>query len=147
MALERVGKRTGGVRRPEVLVLQVDEATGAAKRFEVRPSNAALALRREWVRRPLRRVGAEHLHGVRSVGRGRVPRRWQRTGMTRLVDQASGREAPRIAMVERRRVFPAFAEGVCEVAERRTPHLELDVVPRRSGAVATVELDWLRIAG
>ena len=46
-----------------------------------------------------------------------------------------------------RRVLPAFTKGVREIADGRAPHLDLDVVPRRSGAVAVVELDRLVIAG
>ena len=119
VALKRARERTRGVRRPEILIFQVHQSTGAAKRFEIRPGDAALTVGREGIPRPVRRVGAEDLHGVRPLRCGVVARGWQRIGVARLVGQASDRETPRIAMVERGRVVPAFTEGVRELADCR----------------------------
>src|SRR5206468_3012251 len=80
------------------------------------------------------------------AGRGVIARRRQRFGVARLAGQAADRDSPRIAMVERRRVLPAFTKRVLEIANRWAAHLELHVVPRRSGAVTVVELDRLGIA-
>src|SRR6266511_2589970 len=49
-------------------------------------------------------------------------------------------------MVERRGVFPTFAEGVRDVANCRSVELELYAVPRRSSTVLGLEIDGLRIA-
>ena len=49
-------------------------------------------------------------------------------------------------MVEWRRIVPAFAERVRDVADRGPLYQQLDVVPGRSIAVPLVELDCLRIA-
>jgi hypothetical protein len=49
-------------------------------------------------------------------------------------------------MVEWCRVLPAFAERIGEIADRRTSHLELNVVPGRSSAVPLVELNGLRVS-
>src|SRR5918994_962205 len=49
-------------------------------------------------------------------------------------------------MVERGGVIPTFAEGVRDVADRRSPELKLNIVPGRSVPVPGVEIDRLRVA-
>jgi len=49
-------------------------------------------------------------------------------------------------MVEGRRILPTFAEGVSDVANRRSAYLEVNAVPRRSITVSGFEIDRLRVA-
>jgi len=67
--------------------------------------------------------------------------------MARLAGEVPDCDTPRVPMIERGRVLPALTKGVLEIADGRTAYAELDVVPRRIGAVALVELDCLAIAG
>jgi hypothetical protein len=53
MPAERVGERTSGVERPQVLVFEIDEATGASEGLEVGAGDASFALRRERLARSL----------------------------------------------------------------------------------------------
>src|SRR5689334_3487306 len=64
-----------------------------------------------------------------------------------LVGQSARREAPRVAVIERCRVIPALAKGDVEIADCRSPYFQLDVMPRRSGAIALVEFDRLAVPG
>ena len=54
------------VRRPQVLVLEVDEPARPTQRLAVGAPDAALAVGRERERRPLGRIRAQDLHRVRS---------------------------------------------------------------------------------
>jgi hypothetical protein len=54
-------------------------------------------------------------------------------------------DAKRVSVVERRGIVPTFTERVRNVADRRSPDFELNVVPRRSIAVPGVEVDCLRV--
>ncbi len=103
-------------------------------------------LLREWVRRPLRRIGAQHLHGVVSLGGGRDGLGWQRIRVSRLVGHSPRHHPPWVAVVQRCRVLPAFTKRVRKVVDRRSSHLELHVVPRRRAAVPFVEFDRLSVS-
>ena len=68
------------------------------------------------------------------------------SGSAGLAGEGAHARAPRVPVVERGRVVPPLPEGVRQVADRRSAHLELHVVPGRAVAVARVELDRLRVA-
>ena len=55
-------------------------------------------------------------------------------------------DAQRVSMVERGGVVPTLAESVRDVADGRSPELNLNVVPGRSVTVPGVEIDRLRVA-
>ncbi len=145
-APQGVHEDVGHVLGPEVLVLQVDEAPGPSQRLAVGPGHAALAVGGVGQRRPLVRVGAQHLHGRRAGGSGIAWHGGQGSGVAGLGGPAGQPPCPRGAGVERPGVLPAFPEGGGQVADGGAPDLELDVVPRRAGAVALVELDGLGVA-
>ena len=137
----------GGVERPQVLVLEVDEASGAPERLEVGARDAALAVGRERVRASPSRIGAQHLDGERAVGS--AGRRLGPSGPggpgARRTGAAPARD--RVAGVDRGGVVPPFGERERDVVDRRAAHLELQIVPGRAIAVVlVVELDGLRIA-
>jgi len=144
---KRGRERVGGVGRPEILVFDIHESPGAPKCLEVGARDAAFAVGRERIRRALRGIRAEYLDGVRSVWRRVLECGSQRFGMARLAGEVPDCDTPRVPMIERGRVLPALTKGVLEIADGRTAYAELDVVPRRIGAVALVELDCLAIAG
>ena len=83
---------------------------------------------------------------MRSDGTRIATHRRQRVWPARLARQRTERDAERVPMVEWRRIIPAFAERVRDVADGGPPYQQLDVVPGRSIAVPFVELDRLRIA-
>ena len=143
---ERVGERLRGPLRPEVLVLEVDEAPRPRQGLEVRAGDAALALGRERVGRVLGRVGAQHLHRMGATGRGFGAAGRQRIGMPGLAGDRAHGAAPRVVVVERVGVLPALPEGVGDGGDRGAVELGLHVVPGRPVAVDVVEVDRLRVA-
>ena len=143
---ECLGERVRGVRRPEVLVLEVDQPSRAAQGLAVGPADAPLTLGREGEGWALRRVRAQDLDrrgaGGRWVGTGGR----ERVGSARLARQVSQDDPERVAVVEGGWVGPSFPEGVRQVADRRPADLELQVVPGRAVPVRRVQVDSLRVA-
>ena len=92
------------------------------------------------------RIGAQHLHRVRSARRrvGRLLR--QRSRFQIRAPQLVPHPGDRRKHVQRRRVGPPLPEGRVQRADRRALHPQLDVVPRRMLAVLLGHLQRLRIA-
>ena len=134
------------MRRPEVLVLEIDQPPGPSKGLGVGPGDAALTVRSERIRRLLDRIGPKDLHRVRTASGRIAQHRRERIGPPRLAGEPGKSRAQRVAMVERGRVVPPLAEGEGEIPDRRALDLELDVVPRRPFAVPVVDVDGLGIA-
>ncbi len=124
----------------------IDEPPRPAERLAVGTPDAALAVRREGVSQTLGGVRTDDLHGVGS-GRRRVTRHRRELAWTaRLPREVAQHDSKWVAMVERRGVLPTFAEGVRDVAHRRSVELELNTVPRRSFAVPGFQIGRLRVA-
>ena len=133
-------------RRPQVLVLDVDKPAGAREHLPIGVGDAAFAERRERVPAQPRRVGTQHLHGVRT-GRCRFRLRIrqvptdQLAGVIRPVDQ----HPHRAGEIENGAPVPTLAEGAFEIGYHRSLHSGLDVVPRRTVTVGVREVHGLRV--
>jgi alanine dehydrogenase len=146
LAPESVRQEASHVLRPEVLVFDVDQLSSAPERLDVRPGDAPLSIGRVRERRVSRGVRPQHLHRVHAGARRVCWHRWERARPTGLADRTGDPASERVAVIERRRVLPTLPKRVREVADRGTPNLHLDVVPRRTRPVAPVHLNGLRIA-
>src|ERR1039457_4859461 len=143
------GDDVGYPPRPQVLVLQVDQAAGPREHLPVRVRDAPLPERRERVPAEAGRIGAQHLDGVRTppglVGCQRLRKRpaRHRTHVIRAVVEL----AEWTGQVKDAAAVPALPEGVLEVMHGWATYLGLDVVPGRPRAVGVGEFHHLRVAG
>ena len=132
---------------PEILILHVDERASPTERLGVHAGDASLAVRRERIRRPLRRIRPKHLHGVGALRRRGPVVRGKRLGGFRLAGRLDGEPAePDARLLQRRFIVPTFAERLHQVGDGGPVHLGLDVVPWRSRTERRVERLSLRVA-
>ena len=128
-----VGEQLGDLGRPQVLVLQVDQAAGPPDRLAVAAGDAAFAVRREGVDAVRVGIGAQHLDGCGPPGGSAASgQRVGRAGPRRAAGPAAGH---RVLRVQRRRIVPPFPEGGVQRADDRAADRQLHVVPRRVRAV------------
>jgi len=66
LAPQRVADHAGRVKRPQVLVFEVDQTARAPERLDVRAGNAAFSFGRERVPLAAHRIRSQHLHRVRT---------------------------------------------------------------------------------
>ena len=124
-----LGEKVRDVRGPQVLVLDVDEASRAADGLGVAASYRPFALGCERVRRTRDRVGAQHLNRMGStrwrIGCSVGQLAWAHvvTGQP-VADPGDGR-----VEVDRRRIGPAFPKDVVQHTDYRAAQLELHVMP------------------
>ena len=146
--LQSLPERLGDVVPPQVLVLHVDQPTGALDRLGVPTRHTSLAAPGEGVVPAGRQIGigAQQLHHVRAVGdrrrRGQLCR--QRARGRGSVAAPPPPRAPGTA-VQGGRVVPALAEDRLDIVNRRSGDLGLHVVPRRRGAVLGGHVEGLRV--
>ena len=106
---------------PQVLVLHVDQAPRPLQRLQVAASDRPLTVRGERVGRSAGRVGAKHLHGVRTPGRRVGTLRRQRLPASTPSTQPE--QPGQDPTPGRSRVLPAFPQDEVEVADRRPTDL------------------------
>jgi hypothetical protein len=144
-ALQRCREHGRDLRRPQVLVLDVDQVPGLADGLGVSARHASLSLRCERVATCAARIGAQQLHRMMPGWFGVGMLRWQRRPRGVVVPDTV-REPTHRAAAESVGVFPAFTEHRFNVAHGRSADGELDVVPRRSWPEDSGHRLWLRIA-
>jgi len=148
IAAQRRGQQLRDERRPEVLVLDVDQPASTSKGLSVGVGDAAFAERSERVPAQAGWIRPQHLHRVRA----RRLRLGCRLGQV-AADELAGVICPvdqhpyRAGQIQDSAAVPPFAEGVFEVGDSRPPHRGLHVVPRWVLAVATGEIHGLPVAG
>ena len=138
MLRQRPGEHVADMVAPEVLVLDVDQPSGASHRLAVAAGHAALAAAGERVVpvEPQVGIGPQQLDQVRA---SRHRRRGRRLLGQRVRVEVHPREPvldpPQRAAAQRCGVEPPLAEDRLDVVDGRTADRRLDVVPRRVRAV------------
>jgi hypothetical protein len=143
---KRVRHRFRPLLPPEVLIFHVHKPASPTDRLPVGTPDAALAVRRKGVSQTLGGIRTDDLYCVRPRRRGVTPPRGELARASRLPRDVAQHDSKWVAMVEGRRILPTFAEGVSDVANRRSAYLEVNAVPRRSITVSGFEIDRLRVA-
>ena len=144
-----VDEQLGDLLRPQILVLEVDQAARPHDGLAVAARDAAFALWREVVDAVGVGIGAQQLHVVRSAYR-RVRRLLGQPARTE-VGAAQPVPQPRSGRVgvQRRRIVPPFPEGGVQPADDRALQGQLHVVPRRVQSVADAHgyRLWITVVG
>jgi hypothetical protein len=135
-----IGNEVSNKRCSQVLVLDVDETTGAGKHFPVRMPDASLTERREW-------VAAKYLNGVRTNSRWLRKRSRQLTtnelaGVVSPVD----RHPHRTRQIENGAPSPSLPERVLDISSSGAADRDLHVVPRWTFAIDGGKVHRLRIS-
>ena len=142
---QRVRDQPGDVRRPHVLVLEVDQPSGPAERLREAAGHGAFAAGRVGGARADRWVGAQDLDPA-GAGRRRVRGLLgQRVGGQVDLSDLVLEPGDRVVGVEGTGVGPALAESRVERADDGSAQLELDIVPGRVAPVLLRERHSLRV--
>ncbi len=145
LAPQRVGEHLGHLRRPQVLVLDVDQAPGPAQGLGVPSGRAALTVGGERVAGAAAGVGPQQLHRAGAGGRRVRLRLRQVRGAPVEAAQHVRQHVPGHPG-QRGRVLPAFSEHVLHVTHGRPAQPDLDVVPGGAATVAGGERLGLGVA-
>ena len=141
------GEQVGHERRPEVLVLDVDQPTRPGEHLAIGVGDAAFPDRCEWIAAQPGRIRPQHLHRVRS-GRLGLRQRLRKiapdelAGVVGPVDQ----HPHRARQIQNRAAVPPFPKRVLEIGYCRAPDGSLHVMPRRMLSVRGREFHRLPIA-
>ncbi len=145
--LHRAGEQLGDERRPQVLILDVDQAPCAGKCLPVGVRDAAFTQRREGVAPKPGRVGPQHLHGVGPCGR-RIGQRLRKVaaGECAGVIGAVHQHPDRTGQLQHTAAVPPLAKGLLHVADGRATDRDLRVMPGRTIPVFRRKVHRLHIA-